>query len=200
MKYEMIQLRKGVFELDFVKKENGNNYTCATKLANKLGMDTKYVNRIINGNKILKDASQNFGMRDSKNRLQRMVFINSDHFLYFLSKIEGLKGEDFAPNFVQNLILLYPQFLKELARRATVLFSKMEQNKTAQIRINKMERLNRILTTEISRLKKENAARNIEEVIFDYYPDGSVQPELELEDKFYRNVVEVEYEIVTDND
>ncbi|MDP3914378.1 MAG: hypothetical protein Q8R96_11665 [Bacteroidota bacterium] len=200
MKYEMVQLRKGVFELDFVKKEDGNNYTCATSLANKLGMSFKNVNRIINGNKILKDASSKLRMHDTKNRNQSMVFIHSDHFLYFMSKIEGLKGAEMAPDFVQNLIVMYPLFLKELQRRAQFLFYRMEKNHIDQTRINKMERIRNSFTTEISRLKKEISLRNIEDVIYDQYADGSVQPTLELEDHFYRNIVEVEFEIVNEFD
>jgi hypothetical protein len=139
-------------------------------------------------------------MRDSKNRLQSMVFIHSDHFLYFLSKIEGLKGAAIAPDFVQNLIIMYPLFLKELHRRAQFLFERAEKNRVAQIRMNRLENLRAKITSEISRLSREIRMRNIEDVVYNNYPDGSVQPTLELDDHFYRNVIEIEAEIITDND
>lgn len=200
MKYEMVQLRKGVFELDFVKTEDGNNYTCATNLANKCGLNPKHVNRIINSDKILRDVSSKLRMRDAKNRNQSMVFIHSDHFLYFLAAIKGLKGAATAPDFIVNLIIMYPLFVKELQRRAQFLFERAEKNQVAQLRINKMERIRGELTAEITRLRKEMSMRNIEDVNYNTYPDGSVQPALELEDQFYRNVVEIEAEFITDND
>ena len=200
MKYEMIQLRKGVFELDFVKTEDGNNYTSATGLANKLGIDAKYVNRIINGNKILRDTSQKFGMCDSIGRKKTMVLVHSEHFLYFLSKIEGLKGAESAPNFVENLIIMYPLFIKELQRRMQFLSERADKNRIAQLRINELEQQRTEITSEISTLRKEISMRNIEDVVYNDYPDGSVQPTLELEEQFYRNVIEIEAEIITDND
>jgi hypothetical protein len=200
MKYEMIQLRKGVFELDFVKTEGGNNYTCVTNLANKLGMNVQSVNRIINTNEILRDASTKLSMRDSKNRINRMIFIHSDHFLYFLSKIEGLKGAAIAPDFVKNLIIMYPLFIKELQRRAQFLFERAEKNQVAQLRINELEEQRREISAEITQLRNEMSLRNIEDVTYNTYTDGSVQPTLELNDQFYRNVIEIEAEIVTEND
>jgi len=79
-------------------------------------MNVQTVNRIINKDKILRDASTKLSTRDSKNRTQRMVFIHSDHFLYFLTCIKGVKVAAIAPDFVQNLIFLYPLFVKEPTR------------------------------------------------------------------------------------
>lgn len=200
MKYEMIQLRKGVFELDFVKKEDGNNYTCATNFANKCGMNIQSVNRIINTDEILKDASTKLSMRDAKNRNQKMIFIHADHFLYFLSLVKGVKVAAVAPNFVKNLIVMYPLFLKELQRRAQFLYDRMEQNHKDQTRLNELEHSRSILTAEISQLRKDISMRNIEDVVFDQFPDGSVQPTLELEEQFYRNVIEIDADIVIEND
>lgn len=200
MKYEMIQLRKGVFELDFVKTEDGNNYTCATSLANKLGMSRKSINRIINGSEILRDTSSKLRTCDAVGREKDMVFIHSDHFLYFLSKIEGLKGAAIAPDFVKNLIIMYPLFIKELQRRAQFLFERAEKNQVAQLRINELEEQRREISAEITQLRNEMSLRNIEDVTYNTYTDGSVQPTLELNDQFYRNVIEIEAEIITEND
>jgi len=139
-------------------------------------------------------------MCDSLGRQKTMVLVHSEHFLYFLSKIEGLKGAESAPNFVENLIIMYPLFIKELQRRMQFLSERADKNRIAQLRINELEEQRTEITSEISSLRKEISMRNIEDVTYNDYPDGSVQPTLELEEQFYRNVVEIEAEIITDND
>lgn len=198
MKYEMIELRKGGYELDFIKQQDENHYTCATNFANKCGMDGQYINKLINKDEILRGASYKFTMRDQKNRLQSMVFVHSDHFLYFLSLIKGIKATNCSPNFVKNLMILYPQFLRELTRRANVLIERMDENRIAQTRINKIEKLMSFCTTEKKRLSLEIRQRNVEEVNFDNYRDGSTQPMLELDDQFQRTVINIE--IIETND
>jgi hypothetical protein len=155
-------------------------------------MDWKYINRLINADEILKDVSQKFGMRDRQNKVQNMVFIHSDYFLYFLSLIKGVKATNCPPNFVKNLIILYPTFLRELTRRVFVLNERMEENRTGQMRINKIERLMTYCKSEKSRLVGEMKLRNTADVNLDYYPDGSSQPLLELEDQFKRTVIKIE--------
>lgn len=196
MKYNLIQLKKGAFELDFVKNENGDQFTSATNFANKCGMDVKYVNRIINKDKILSHVSQKIGMRDAKNRHQKMVLINSDYFLYFLTTIKGLKGANIAPDFISNLIIMFPMFLREMQRRANFLYECMEENRSDQIRVNKIERLEAFCRKEKSRLINQIKQRNIEEFVYETFSDGSVQPQLELEDRFYRTTIEIEAEII----
>ena len=192
MKNEMIELRKGGYELDFIKQQGENYYTCATNFAHKCGMDWKYINRLINADKILKDVSQKFGIRDQKNKPQSMVFIHSDYFLYFLSLIKGVKVTNCPPDFVKNLMILYPMFLRELSKRANVLIERMEENRISQLRVNKIDKLISYCKSEKTRLVSEMRQRNIEEVIFDYYPDGSSQPALELEDRFQRTIIQIE--------
>ena len=192
MKYEMIELKKNGYELDFIKQQGENHFTCATNFANKCGMDRKYINKLINHDEILRDTSYNITTRDQINRTKDMVFIHSDHFLYFLSLIKGLKATNCPPNFVKNLMILYPMFLRELTRKANILLERMDQNRIDQTRINKIEKLMAYLNSEKKRLSNEIRQRNIEDVDYAIYTDGSVQPELELDDHFQRTIINID--------
>lgn len=188
---QIVQLKKGEFQLDFIEV-NESKFTSATNFANYCGMDAKYVNRIINEDEFLKNVSQKFTIRDAKSNANSMVCVNNTHFLYFLTKVRNIKVRNVAPDFVKRLIIIYPLFLVELAKRVHVMHERMEQNRIDQLRIIRLARVKAFCISEMKKLADDIKERNIEDINFNMYDDGSEDMELNFDDRFERKIIEID--------
>lgn len=196
MNDKIIRVQNQGYELDFINKPEVGYVTGITPFAHKYGLDRKYVTKIINKDSILKDVSQKITTRDSKNRLQKMVFIQNLHFLYFLARIQNLKVQNMDPNFIKKLILIYPIFIQGLSGELKSTQNIIKQNQIDQQRYNKLIKLENYCRREKKLIVNKMKDRNINGMGDKLHFDGTVEKSIRFEADYDLDVTYIDVEII----